>query len=125
MIAMLLHTLGNNSLRTSILFFSFICISLLSTAQQKKVTGVVRDSTGNPLQGVSIIVASTRAGTSTDSRGNYTIDAPWGATLIFSYANREAARVTIGEGNEYDVRLAPLVSALNDVVVVGYGRQKR
>ena len=122
---MLLHTLGNNSLRTSILFFSFICISLLSTAQQKKVTGVVRDSTGNPLQGVSIIVASTRAGTSTDSRGNYTIDAPWGATLIFSYGNREAARVTIGEGNEYDVRLAPLVSALNDVVVVGYGRQKR
>lgn len=121
---MLLHKPAK-ILGKGVLFIFLTCISLFSSAQIKKITGTVTDSTGTPLQGVSVIVQSTRVGTSTDGKGNYTINAAVGATLIFSYANREVARVSVAETNEYNVKLAPLVSSLNDVVVVGYGRQKR
>jgi TonB-linked SusC/RagA family outer membrane protein len=125
---MLLHIAplpGNNSLRKLVFFLSFACISFVSSAQVKKISGVVTDSTGNPLQGVSVIVQKTKTGTSTDAAGRWSINAAVGATLVFSYGNREAARVTVGDGTEYNVRLAQQVSALNDIVVIGYGRQKR
>jgi len=124
---MLVHAipLGNAFIRRLTFFLSFLCISLFSVAQVKKVTGVVTDSTGNPVQGVSVIVRNTKAGTSTDASGRWSINAAAGATLVFSYGNREAARVIVGSEAEYNIKLAQQVSALNDVVVIGYGRQKK
>ena len=116
---------GNTLLRKLTFLLSFICLSLLSTAQVKKITGIVTDSTGTPLQGVSVMVARSKAGTSTDASGRFTINAAAGATLVFTYGNHEAARVTVGDEMEYRVRLANQVSALNDIVVIGYGRQKK
>ncbi len=55
----------------------------------------------------------------------FSINAAVGATLVFSYGNREAARVVVGSENEYPVKLAQQVNALNDIVVIGYGRQKK
>jgi TonB-linked SusC/RagA family outer membrane protein len=98
---------------------------LISTAQVKKITGTVTDSAGAPLQGVSVMVAKSKAGTSTDASGRFTINAAVGATLVFTYGNHEAARVTVGNEMEYRVKLANQVSALNDIVVIGYGRQKK
>ncbi len=125
---MLLHFIllsGNSSLRKLTFFLPLVCISLFSAAQVKKVSGIVTDSTGNPLQGVSVIVRNTKAGTSTDAGGRFSINAAVGATLVFSYGNREAARVTVGDEVEYNIKLAQQVSALNDIVVIGYGRQKK
>jgi TonB-linked SusC/RagA family outer membrane protein len=125
---MVLHTSppqGNDLLRKLIFLLSFICLSLISTAQVKKITGIVTDSTGTPIQGVSVMVAKSKAGTSTDAGGRFTINAAVGATLVFTYGNHEAARVTVGDEMEYRVRLANQVSALNDIVVIGYGRQKK
>ncbi|HMI61947.1 MAG TPA: carboxypeptidase-like regulatory domain-containing protein, partial [Puia sp.] len=125
---MLLHMSppqGDNLLRKLTFFLSFICLSLISTAQVKKITGTVTDSTGSPLQGVSVMVAKSKTGTSTDASGRFTINAAVGATLVFTYGNHEAARVTVGDEMEYRVKLANQVSALNDIVVIGYGRQKR
>jgi len=127
MIAML-HTLlplGNYSLRRLTFLLTFIFISLVSTAQLKTISGVVTDTTGSPLQGVSVVVQKSKTGTSTDASGRFTIKAAAGATLLFSYASTATARVTVGDATEYNVRLAPPISALNDVVVIGYGRQKR
>jgi len=125
---MLLHMnspQGNDLLRKLPFLLSFIFLSLISTAQVKKITGQVTDSTGNPLQGVSVMVARSKAGTSTDASGRFTLNAAAGATLIFTYGNKEAARVTVGDEMEYRVRLANQISALNDIVVIGYGRQKK
>lgn len=125
---MLLHMSsprGNDLLRKLPFLLSFIFLSLISTAQVKKITGTVTDSTGSPLQGVSVIVAKSKTGTSTDASGRFTINAAVGATLLFSYGNHEAARVTVTEEMEYRVKLANQISALNDIVVIGYGRQKK
>lgn len=116
---------GHSSLRKLTLFFSFLFISLLSVAQVKTVTGVVKDVAGAPLSGVSIIVQKTNTGTSTDSSGHFSIRAAVGSVLIFSSANGATTKVTVGAGNEYAVTLEMKVSNLNDVVVVGYGRQKK
>lgn len=124
----MLHTLlplGNYSLRRLTFLLTFIFISLVSTAQLKTISGVVTDTTGSPLQGVSVVVQKSKTGTSTDASGRFTIKAAAGATLLFSYASTATARVTVGDATEYNVRLAPPISALNDVVVIGYGRQKR
>ncbi|HEY4290918.1 MAG TPA: TonB-dependent receptor [Puia sp.] len=119
------HPQGNNLLRRLTFLLSFIGLSLISTAQVKKITGTVTDSAGAPLQGVSVMVAKSKAGTSTDASGRFTINAAVGATLVFTYGNHEAARVTVGNEMEYRVKLANQVSALNDIVVIGYGRQKK
>jgi len=116
---------GNDLLRKSTFFLSFIFLSLISTAQVKKITGQVTDSTGNPLQGVSVMFAKSKGGTTTDASGRFTINAAPGAILVFTYGNHEAARVTVTDEMEYRVRLANQISALNDIVVIGYGRQKR
>ena len=116
---------GIDLLRKSTFFLSFIFLSLISTAQVKKITGQVTDSTGNPLQGVSVMVAKSKAGTSTDASGRFTINAAVGATLVFTYGNHEAARIIVGDEMEYRVKLATPISALNDIVVIGYGRQKK
>ena len=113
------------SLRKLTLFLTFILVTLISTAQVKTVSGVVTDTTGMPLPGVSVMVLKTKAGTSTDLNGRYSIKAAAGAILVFTYTSGATAQVTIGDREEYNVRLVPPVSALNDVVVVGYGRQKK
>jgi len=127
MIAMLhlLPPIGNNSLRKLTFLLSFLLLSLFTVAQLKTISGVVTDSAGSPLQGVSVTILRSKAGASTDANGRFTISANVGATLVFSYANRESARVTVGNESEYTIRLAQQVSSLNDVIVVGYGRQRK
>lgn len=116
---------GSKPLFKLTLFLCFLCLGFVANAQLKTVSGVVTDSTGAPLSGVSVIVQGTKTGTSTDGKGFYSVKAAPGAVLIFSYNLQEAARVTVGDQTEYSVKLRQVVSALNDVVVVGYGRQKR
>src|SRR5689334_3590401 len=125
---MILHMsppLGRSSHRKLILFLFMVFISLQSTAQVKTVTGVVKDLSGSPLSGVSILVEKTSTGTTTDSSGHFTIRVAAGSVLIFSSANGATTRVTVGGKDQYNVTLEAKVSSLNDVVVVGYGRQKK
>ncbi|MEO5684638.1 MAG: TonB-dependent receptor [Chitinophagaceae bacterium] len=91
----------------------------------KTISGIVTDTAGTPLQGVTVSVLKSKAGTSTDVKGRFSISAAVGSTLVFSSANSETSTVQVGTGDEYNVTLAQRVSSLNDVVVVGYGRQKK
>ncbi|MEP6728603.1 MAG: TonB-dependent receptor [Bacteroidota bacterium] len=120
-----LPLLGNNSLSRMTFLVSLLLISLFSAAQLKPISGVVSDTAGIPLQGVSVTVQKSKGGTSTDIKGHFTINAAAGATLVFSSANTETTTVTVGNATEYNIRLVQRVSALNDVVVIGYGRQKK
>src|SRR5258707_1332018 len=85
---------GTKSLRRLCLSLTFLCFSLVSLAQVKKVSGVVTDSTGSPVQGVSVVLLNKKSGTSTDASGRFTISAATGNILVFTYGNQEAARVT-------------------------------
>ncbi|MEP6748998.1 MAG: TonB-dependent receptor [Bacteroidota bacterium] len=115
----------DNSLLKFTLLFSMLFISLFSAAQLKTISGVVTDTSGIPVPGVSVTVQKSKGGTTTDIKGHFSINAAVGATLVFSSANSESITTTVGSQSEYNIRLVQRVSALNDVVVIGYGRQKK
>ena len=93
-------------------------------AQQTKVTGKVTDANGNALEGVSVSIKGKSAGAVTNSVGEFSIAASTGQTLVFSsvgLVNKELA-VT---GNALQVKMEASNATLSEVVVVGYGQQRK
>ncbi len=105
------------------LFFFIITISV--SAQSKTVTGTVTGETDQPLPSVNVKVKTTGKGTLTDKDGNYSIETSPGSTLVFSYVGYETAEVKIGNASSYNVHLKSTNQSLEQVVVIGYGTQKR
>ncbi|MGI4833618.1 MAG: carboxypeptidase-like regulatory domain-containing protein [Janthinobacterium lividum] len=90
------------------------------------ITGRVTDEKGEPLPGANVVVKGTAQGTATNADGNYSIPAPAGATLVFSFVGYSTQEVPLAGRSTLDVRFAaPNAQTLNDVVVVGYGTQNR
>jgi len=89
------------------------------------VTGRIVDEKGAGLPGVNVLVKGTNVGTATNADGRYTIDAPAGATLVFSYVGYTSQEVLVGDRATVDVALVPDAQSLSDVVVVGYLTQDR
>ncbi|QCR24480.1 TonB-dependent receptor [Pontibacter sp. SGAir0037] len=87
------------------------------------ITGTVRDDKG-PLPGVTVMVKNTSNGTATNTNGNYTIKAKRNATLVFSMLGFQTQEVAVSNAS-IDVTLAVDTKQLQEVVVVGYGTQKR
>ena len=120
-----------SGLRTGLKFFlpSILVLSLLvpmlSIAQQKTITGTVKDDAGELLSNISVVIKKSAAGTTTDAKGNFKISAAVGDEIVFTSAGHEEFSLKVDARNEYIIALKPKTSALNDVVVVGYGRQKK
>ncbi|HEY4787266.1 MAG TPA: SusC/RagA family TonB-linked outer membrane protein, partial [Bacteroidales bacterium] len=95
--------------------------------QNFKVTGTVTDvTTGTPLPGVSISVEGATTGTITDISGNYTIEVPnKDAVLVFSYVGFLTEKVNVADKTIINIGLNPDIKKLEEVVVVGYGTQKK
>lgn len=94
-------------------------------AQSKKVEGTVTDSSGAPLDRVSITVKGSRIGTTTDAKGFYSITVEPTAVLTFSFAGFADKTEIVGPRTNINVSLNAVAQALSDVVVVGYGSQRR
>lgn len=94
-------------------------------APQHEVHGIVRDSAGKPLGGVSVVVAGTKKGTLTNTVGEYSVNADQGDVLEFNFVGYQTKRVAVTESNEVDVQLNALSTQLNDIVIVGYSTQKK
>jgi TonB-linked SusC/RagA family outer membrane protein len=108
----------------SLLLFGF-AISF-ACAQGRVVKGKVTSATEGPLPGVNIVLQGTVQGTMTDAGGNYSISVPGpDAVLVFSFISYTTQSVTVGTQATLDVVLAPAMSTLNEVVVTGYGTQKK
>ncbi|SFV27226.1 SusC/RagA family TonB-linked outer membrane protein [Thermoflavifilum thermophilum] len=94
-----------------------------------RITGVVRDSAGRPLAGVTVKIKDTNTGTVTDAEGRFSIEVPdQQAVLVFTYVGYQTQEVPVSQyatGQELAVTLHPMASALNELVVVGYGTQRR
>lgn len=96
--------------------------------QQKKevrVTGVVSDDTGEPVIGANVLVQGTTIGAITDLDGRYMLNVPAGSTLIISYIGYTNSQVKVNAAGNYDIRLKEDTEMLHEVVVVGYGTQKK
>ena len=101
-------------------------ISLSAAMQQLKITGIVTGKDGVPLPGVNVVVTGTTQGTMTDIAGKYSIDIPKGAkSLTFSFVGMEPQEISIGTLTQINVTMAESAIGLEDVVVVGYGTQKK
>lgn len=94
--------------------------------QHKSVSGKVTDSSGSPLPGVSVVVKGTTNGTITDSNGNYSIaNIPEYTTLSFSFVGMKAQDKMVGNKTQINVTLEEETIGVDEVVVVGYGTQKK
>ncbi|EOR93879.1 TonB-dependent receptor [Arcticibacter svalbardensis MN12-7] len=91
----------------------------------KIITGAVTDSTGLTLPGVSVKVLGTKIGTVTDSYGGFRIEVGADAVLSFSMIGYRTKEVSVGDNQTINITLTEEASILADVVVVGYGTQKK
>ncbi|MGN8070139.1 TonB-dependent receptor [Mucilaginibacter sp. 22184] len=96
------------------------------TPNDVTVKGKVLDEKGLPVPGVSVKIKGTSTGAVTDINGNYTVKLPTGnETLVFTFIGYAPQEIVVAGRTQLDVTLKEMQSALNEVVVVGYGTQKR
>ena len=90
------------------------------------ITGKVTDTKNVPLEGVSVFLKGTKKGVITDSQGAFTFkDVPENGTLVFTFSGFGTKEVTVKGSSSISVSLTEEVSGLSDVVVIGYGTQKK
>ena len=92
--------------------------------QKKTVSGTVSDEEGETLIGASVLVKGTSNGTVTDLDGRFSLQAPIGSTLVISYVGYKTVEVKI-TGEKMDIVLKPDSEVIDEVVVVGFGTQKK
>jgi len=94
--------------------------------QEKKITGKVIDQAGIPIPGVSVIVKGTTTGIITDNEGTFTMMLPEGARVLsFSFVGMAPLEVEIGDKTFFNVALEESAVGLDEVIVIGYGTQKK
>lgn len=103
----------------------FFNVSLITLAQGVSITGTVVDKDGMSLPGVSVQVKSTTNGTVTDENGKFSVSATKGQVLVFSYVGYKNEEVQVGAETNLNITLLEDAEALDEVVVVGYGVQKK
>ncbi len=89
------------------------------------ISGTVTDANGEPIPGVTVSVQGTSTGTATDMDGRYSIVAPDGSTLVFSFIGFVTQQVAVGNQAVVNVTLVEDMASLEEVVVVAYGTQKK
>ena len=109
-----------------IFMFFFLFTPFIYSQSRKQITGSVQDVLGNPLIGVSILETGTSNGTITDMNGAYSLNvSSANATLKFSYIGYEEQQIKIQGRNVINVKMNEETSNLDEVVVVGYGVQRK
>lgn len=98
---------------------------MITQQQKKKVTGVIIDNYGEPVAGASIAEQGTTNGTTTDMDGNFSIDVNENATLVISYIGYSSQSIPVDGKTTLNITLMEDTQNLEEVVVVGYGVQKR
>lgn len=97
-----------------------------TSQQQRTVTGTVTDQRGEPLPGATVVIKGTTQGTVTDAKGNYSLsNVPGDATLVFSFVGMETQEINVGNKTKINVTMQEEAVALQEVVAVGYGTQRR
>jgi TonB-linked SusC/RagA family outer membrane protein len=103
----------------------FLLFTAKGYSQSSQITGKITDADGKPVAGVSVVVKGTNNGTTTDQKGNFSVAAGKGAVLVISSINYVSQEVTVTGNSGINVQLALNGTDLGEVVVVGYGTQKK
>jgi TonB-linked SusC/RagA family outer membrane protein len=99
-----------------------LCLSVFS---QMKIMGIVKDSKGSPVSGLSIKVKDGTAGTATNAAGEYSFNVPANSVLVFSNVGYLSQEINVNNKQRVDVIMEQSATSLNEVMVVGYGTQKK
>ena len=103
----------------------FVLCTTVVFAQQKPIKGTVVDATGEPLIGVNVSVKGTTIGIITDIDGKYTLEVSTNATLVFSYIGYRTQELPVGNQTTINITMQEDTQNIDEVVVVGYGVQKK
>ena len=106
------------------LLLSVLCFFAV-LAQAQTVKGVVKDQNGDAVIGATVKVLGSRGGTVTDSKGQYSIEAPSGSILSVSYIGYLTKQIRLRGENTVDIVLMEDNTTLKDIVVIGYGTQRK
>jgi TonB-dependent starch-binding outer membrane protein SusC len=125
-----LHTLtglGRSPDFLRLLLFAFLVLLITPAVQgQTLIRGKVTDENGTGMPGVNILVKGTTTGTTTDSDGAYSLNAEASdAVLVFSFIGYTSEELPVNGRSSIDVSLTPSIESLNEIVVIGYGTQKK
>lgn len=111
--------------RTLLLLYLLFAVLSTSLAQAASITGVVKDPKGAPMVGVAVVIEKSSQGTTTNLKGEYSIDAKTGDKLLFSYLGYKSAIVIVSSRTQIDITMEEDSEEMDDVVVVGYGVQRK
>lgn len=125
-VAVLDGLLSNTENHYRILENNLVIIASNEVLQQNRITGTITDgATGEPLIGVNVSIEGTQGGTITDVSGKFTINATAGDVLVFSYIGYLSEKVVVENQTTVDLQMMPDIQELEEVVVVGYGTQRK
>ena len=113
------------SLQKPLAILSMLCLFSLGAMAQGTVKGTVIDEAGEAVIGASVQVQGAKTGAVTDFNGNFSVQAASNATLIISYVGYVTETVSVNGRSDIQVTLKEDITTLNDVVVIGYGVQKK
>ena len=113
------------SLQKPLVFLFLLCLFPLGAMAQSVIKGTVNDKAGEPIIGASVKVQGTKTGAVTDFNGNFSVEANANSTLVISYIGYTTATVKVNGRNNIEVSLKEDSQTLSDVVVIGYGVQRK
>ena len=113
------------SLQKPLVALFLLCLFPMGALAQSIIRGTVNDEAGEPIIGASVQVQGTKTGAITDFQGKFSVEAASNATLNITYVGYESQQVKVNGQSNISVVLKEDVTALNDVVVIGYGVQKK
>ena len=109
----------------TVLLMLFATISLSLSAQSVTLSGNVKDKTGEPVIGASVVEKGTTNGTITDFDGNFSLKVSGNKTLVVSYIGMKSQEISVKGKTKIQVTLEDDAQALDEVVVIGYGTSKK
>ncbi|MFN2380160.1 MAG: SusC/RagA family TonB-linked outer membrane protein [Bacteroidales bacterium] len=115
-------------MKTKLLIISLLLITGMYSAsgQTLEITGrVISSEDMLPVPGVSVVISGTTSGTATDTDGYYSISASAGDILVFSFIGLESVEHRVTTGGELNITMNPEVQAIDELIVIGYGVQKK
>ena len=111
--------------RGFLFLLTMFLFTFCANAQIREITGTLTDENNQGLPGATILIKGTENGATTDSYGNYSINVPQDSTLVFSYVGYLSEEVKITDQSEVNISFIPDITDFGEVVVVGYGVQKK
>jgi TonB-linked SusC/RagA family outer membrane protein len=115
----------NRFVKAAIIMLPMLLLSFWTYAQPVRVKGTVTDESGAPMVGVNVVIKGTTTGMITDANGKYQIDTDSKSTLSFSFIGYNVQDIPVSNKKEINVKLLPNNLQVEEVVVVGYGTQRK